>query len=99
MIVYNAYEIVRKKNEELTQFHKDIAHSVQVMYEEAFFHLLNKLYEKYKLDNLTWLEQSVLYFYVFVLILDLFYVLVLIVFQDQLKIKFLHEVNHFPIDG
>ena len=44
---------VRKKNEELTQFHKDIAHSVQVMYEEAFFHLLNNLHKKYRLDNLA----------------------------------------------
>ena len=43
----------RKKDQELTQRNKDIAHSVQAMYEEAFFHLLNKLYEKYKLDNLT----------------------------------------------
>ena len=43
----------RKKDQELTQRHKDIAHSVQAMYEEAFFHLLNKLYKKYKLDNLT----------------------------------------------
>ena len=30
----------RKKDEELTQHHKDIAHSVQAMYEEAFFHLI-----------------------------------------------------------
>ncbi len=43
----------RKKNEELTQFHKDIAHSVQAMYEEAFFNLLNNLHKKYKLDNLA----------------------------------------------
>ena len=43
----------RKKNEELTQFHKDISHSVQVMYEEAFFNLLNNLHNKYKLNNLA----------------------------------------------
>ncbi len=43
----------RKKNETLTQYHKDIAHSVQFMYEEAFYHLLNKLHAKYNLDNLT----------------------------------------------
>jgi len=42
-----------KKYQKLTQKHKDIAHSVQAMYEEAFFHLLNVLHEKYKLDNLT----------------------------------------------
>jgi len=38
---------VRKKGEELTQRHKDIAHSVQAMYEEAFFHLLNTLYARH----------------------------------------------------
>jgi carbamoyltransferase len=43
----------RKKDQELTQRHKDIAHSVQAMYEEAFFHLLNKLYKRYDLDNLA----------------------------------------------
>jgi len=43
----------RKKNEELTQHYKNIAHSVQAMYEKSFFHLLNKLHEKYKLDNLS----------------------------------------------
>jgi carbamoyltransferase len=43
----------RKNDQELTQKHKDIAHSVQAMYEEAFFHLLNKIYEKYNLDNLA----------------------------------------------
>jgi carbamoyltransferase len=43
----------RKKDQLLTQKHKDIAHSVQAMYEEAFFHLLNKLYKKYNLDNLA----------------------------------------------
>lgn len=44
---------VRKKNDKLTQHHKDIAHSVQAMYEEAFFNLLNKLFQKYNLDNLA----------------------------------------------
>lgn len=43
----------REKDEELTQKHKDIAHSVQVMYEEAFFHLLNSLHEKYDLDAIS----------------------------------------------
>jgi carbamoyltransferase len=43
---------VRQKVEKLTQFHKDIAHSVQTMYEESFFHLLNKLYQKYNTDKL-----------------------------------------------
>ena len=43
----------RKKDEKITQYYKDIAHSVQAMYEEAFFHLLNKLFKKYNIDNLT----------------------------------------------
>lgn len=40
----------RKKEEPLTQKHKDIAHSVQAMYENAMFKLLNRLHEKYKID-------------------------------------------------
>jgi carbamoyltransferase len=38
--------------EELTQRHRDIARSVQAMYEEAFFHLLSHLHARYKLDAL-----------------------------------------------
>jgi carbamoyltransferase len=36
--------------EPLTQRHKDLARSAQAMYEEAFFHLLNKLHARYGLD-------------------------------------------------
>ena len=43
---------VREKGEELTQKHKDIASSAQAMFEEALFHMLNKIYEKYRVDNL-----------------------------------------------
>ncbi len=43
---------VRKKNDELAQRHKDIARSVQVMYEEAFFHILNHGYKRHGVDNL-----------------------------------------------
>lgn len=43
----------RRSDEPLTQVHKDVAHSVQAMYEEAFFHLLNKLHSKYNIDNLA----------------------------------------------
>jgi len=43
----------RGKGDELMQNHKDIARSVQAMYEEAFFHLLNTLYERYGLDRLA----------------------------------------------
>ena len=44
---------IRKKNETITQHHMDIANSVQAMYEEAFFNLLNQLYKKYKLKNIA----------------------------------------------
>ncbi|MBZ5653308.1 MAG: carbamoyltransferase, partial [Acidobacteriia bacterium] len=43
----------RQEKEVLTQRHKNIARSVQAMYEEAFFHLLNRLHAKYKLDALA----------------------------------------------
>ncbi|MCH8847235.1 MAG: carbamoyltransferase [Proteobacteria bacterium] len=43
----------RQDGDELTQKHKNIAHSIQAMYEEAFFHLLNKLHEKYRMDSVT----------------------------------------------
>jgi carbamoyltransferase len=42
----------RKPGEEIMQKHKDIAASLQAMYEEAFFSLLNWLYVKTKLKNL-----------------------------------------------
>jgi carbamoyltransferase len=37
----------------LDQRHRDIARSVQVMYEEAFFHLLQALHARYRVDGLT----------------------------------------------
>jgi len=43
---------VRQKGDELTQHHMNIAHSVQAMYEEAFFHLLNRLHAKHGSDYL-----------------------------------------------
>ncbi|MCB1609532.1 MAG: hypothetical protein KDI71_21420, partial [Xanthomonadales bacterium] len=42
----------RGKDEPLTQVHKDLARSVQAMYEEAFFHLLNALHQRHNLDRL-----------------------------------------------
>jgi len=44
---------MRKHGEQLNQFHRDIARSTQVMYEEAFFNLLNRLYEKHQVENLA----------------------------------------------
>ena len=43
----------RKKDEPLDQRHRDIARSVQAMYEEAFFHLLNTLHKKHGGENVT----------------------------------------------
>ncbi len=43
----------RRKDEELTQQYRDVARSVQAMYEEAFFNLLNRLYDRYKLECLV----------------------------------------------
>ena len=43
----------RRGDEPLTQRYNDIARSVQVMYEEAFFNLLNKLYSFYRLDGVA----------------------------------------------
>jgi carbamoyltransferase len=43
----------RRIDEPLEQKHRDLARSVQAMYEEAFFHLINHLYEKHRLQSLT----------------------------------------------
>ena len=43
----------RKAEDALTQRHKDIACSVQAMYEEAVFHLLNRLHARYGMDALA----------------------------------------------
>jgi carbamoyltransferase len=37
----------------ISQYHKDIASSVQAMYEEAFFHILNHLHQSCRIDNLS----------------------------------------------
>jgi carbamoyltransferase len=42
-----------RKTETLDQRYLDIARSTQSMYEEAFFHLLDRLHERYKIDNLA----------------------------------------------
>ena len=43
----------RNEDAPLDQRNRDIARSVQAMYEEAFFHLLTALHRKYALDSLT----------------------------------------------
>jgi carbamoyltransferase len=40
----------RENDEPLEQRHKDLARSAQAMYEEAFFHLLNHLHARHKMD-------------------------------------------------
>jgi len=42
----------KEKTETIDDFHKDIAHSTQKLYEEAFLNILNNLYNKYQNDNL-----------------------------------------------
>ncbi|MCL4768142.1 MAG: carbamoyltransferase [Hyphomicrobiaceae bacterium] len=43
----------RGSDEPLTDRHRDIARSVQAMYEEAFFHLITHLHARHRLDALT----------------------------------------------
>ena len=43
----------RAGEEPLAQKHKDLARSVQAMYEEAFFHLLNSLHARHGIDSLA----------------------------------------------
>ncbi|MEZ5855413.1 MAG: carbamoyltransferase C-terminal domain-containing protein [Hyphomicrobiaceae bacterium] len=43
----------RDPTQPLEQKHRDLARSVQAMYEEAFFHLIDRLHERYRLDSLT----------------------------------------------
>lgn len=43
----------RGEGEELNQKYRDIATSVQSMYEEAFYHILNELYKKIGLRNIA----------------------------------------------
>ena len=42
----------RNLDQPLEQYHKDLARSIQAMYEEAFFHLLNTLHKKHGIDQL-----------------------------------------------
>jgi len=43
----------RGKDDPLTDHHKNIAASMQMMYEEAFFHILDHVYKKTKCPNLS----------------------------------------------
>ena len=43
----------RTKKDEITQRHKNIAHSLQKRYEEVFFHILNRVYDETKMSDLA----------------------------------------------
>jgi carbamoyltransferase len=43
----------RKPDEPIERRHRDIARSVQAMYEEAFFNLLNTLHARHRIDNIA----------------------------------------------
>ena len=43
----------RGEGDTLDQRHRDVASSVQAMYEEAFFHLLGRLHDRYRLEALA----------------------------------------------
>lgn len=43
----------RIEHSELSQRHMDIAYSVQQVYEDAFFNLINAVHDQYKIDQLT----------------------------------------------
>jgi len=43
----------RRNDEPLTDRHRDIARSVQAMYEEAFFHLIDALHARHRLDSIA----------------------------------------------
>ena len=42
----------KTKKNKIDDFHKDLAHSTQKVYEEAFLNILNNLFKKYKNENL-----------------------------------------------
>ena len=55
--IFSAYMIdqfgpSRKSDEELTQYHKDLAASIQRLTEEIIFHILKHLYKRTKMPNL-----------------------------------------------
>ena len=47
------FSFERLPEEKITQDHIDLAKSVQTVYEDIFFHLLNIIYKKYNVENLS----------------------------------------------
>jgi len=48
----NLIGLERQNNEEVSQKHKDLAKSTQLVFEKILFNLLNDIYKKYKIKNL-----------------------------------------------
>jgi carbamoyltransferase len=51
--IYSLFGLPREKSEVLTDYHINIAACVQKVYENALFNILDFLYKKYKISNLT----------------------------------------------
>ena len=51
--IYSLFGLPREKSEVLTDYHTNIAACVQKVYENALFNILDFLYKKYKISNLT----------------------------------------------
>jgi carbamoyltransferase len=51
--IYSLFGAPRKKDEDITEHHKNIAACVQKVYENALFNILDFVYKKYKINNLT----------------------------------------------
>jgi len=51
--INSIFGLPRRSDEALTDHHKNIAASVQRIYENALFNILNFIYKKYKINNLT----------------------------------------------
>ena len=51
--IYDLLGEERKEDEKISQKHKDLAKSIQTVYENIFFELLENIYSKYKIKNLT----------------------------------------------
>ena len=51
--INSIFGLPRKENEPLKDYHKNIAASVQKIYENALFNIMNFIHKKYKINNLT----------------------------------------------
>lgn len=51
--IQNLFGMPRNESEDINYYHKNLAASVQKFYEISLFHILEYLYNKYKLKNLT----------------------------------------------